>query len=848
MQKPLITLTLASVAGLLLGNSFLYAPAVVSALIVFSLMTAGACSWFGVLPLRRLLVLAVPCALGMAAYIYSAAWIPSDHYTRIFPDITGKHEITGTIASALDRDPDRTGFIVELHRIDDTPVSGAIRMTVRTATTSLGYGDVIRFSGRFFEPGGFSNPAGFDYAAYLQAQGIRRTVSLKQEREIEILQRGSGLFRLIQDWRERIRQAFLASTTGQGSAILQAMTLGEEGGLTDEMRDRFMAAGVTHIISISGSHLGMVAILCFGLIRSALRLLPERQYLRLTLTTDPKKIAAWLTLPFLIFYTLLAGGQVATVRSLIMLLAALTALLLDREHALLHSLALAALLILAASPQAVFDISFQLSFLSVLAIASVVLLWNELHVPAENRFLRFRNSAFLLVLVSLSATLATAPLVAHYFNQFSLIGVVSNMIIVPFAGFVVVPLGLFSGLLSLLTGTLPLPALNQLVAGRFCDTVTFFSRLPLAQFHPPAPGLLVLLACALLFGSGYAIIRSVLLYRYQPLASSSRVPRNQMIIAAVSGLLLILSVTIFFVPRRTGTVQFPDVGQGDCALITLASGENILIDGGGAYDDRFDIGRRIVAPYLWNQGIHRIDLVILSHPHPDHMNGLKYLVRTFAIGEVWTSGLDRDLPGYAELERLISVRGIPIRVVSATDPPMVISDAEVRILHPAPGFRSRERKAYAAENSRSLVVRIAMEGKVFLFAGDIGRDAEQDMLLREADLRCDLIKVPHHGSKSSSSEPFLFRARPEIGIVTVGRRNRYGHPSPEVVERYQTAGTRLFRTDQDGALTVTVDKGDLFVRSWRTMMVQWIELTDPASWKRQEVKNWRALWLMATGA
>jgi competence protein ComEC len=592
----------------------------------------------------------------------------------------------------------------------------------------------------------------------------------------------------------------------------------------------------------------MVAILCFGLIRYMLQLLPEKHYHRLTLATDPKKIAAWLTLPFLIFYTLLAGGQVATIRSLIMLVAALAAILLDREHALLHSLALAALFILVAGPQAIFDISFQLSFLSVLAIGSVVMLWSELQVPGKSRLARFRNSALLLVLVSISTTLVTAPLVAHYFNQVSLIGVISNMIIVPFAGFIVVPLGLFSGLLSLWTGTLPLPALNQLVADRFCDTVTFFSRLPLAQFHPPAPGLLSLLAAALFLGSGYVIVRSVLLYRYQPLTSSSRVPRNQVTIAAVSGLLLILSLTIFFLPRRTGTVQFPDVGQGDCALITLASGKNILIDGGGAYDDRFDIGRRIVAPYLWNQGIHRIDLVILSHPHPDHMNGLKYLVRSFAVGEVWTSGLDRGLPGYAELERLISDRGIPLRVVSAADPPVVISNAEVQLLHPAPGFHPSQHKAYAAENSRSLVVRIAMEGKVFLFTGDIGEDAEREMLQSTRDLRCDLIKVPHHGSKSSSSQPFLSRTRPAVGVVTVGSRNPYHHPSPEVVERYDAAGTRFFRTDADGALTVTVEQGSLIVRSWRTRILQRIELEDRSSWRRQEERNWRALWLRATDA
>ncbi len=152
MQKPLITLTLAYVAGLLSGNFFLYAPAVVSALIVLSLLTAGFCLRSGLLSLRRFLLLAVPCTLGMAAYLYSAAWIPPDHYMREFPDTTVKHEMTGTIASALERDPDRTGFVVELHRIDSTPVSGAIRMSVRSAVTGIGYGDVIRFSGRFFEP------------------------------------------------------------------------------------------------------------------------------------------------------------------------------------------------------------------------------------------------------------------------------------------------------------------------------------------------------------------------------------------------------------------------------------------------------------------------------------------------------------------------------------------------------------------------------------------------------------------------------------------------------------------------------------------------------------------------
>jgi len=270
---------------------------------------------------------------------------------------------------------------------------------------------------------------------------------------IEILDYGSGVdARTIE---------YKTSTSGDGSAILQAMVLGEEGRLTDELRDRFMAAGVTHIISISGSHLGMLAVLCFGLIRGLLFMMPERFYHRLTLHADPKHIASWLTLPLVVFYTLLAGGQVATVRSLVMIAAGLFAIVFDRENALMHSLAVAALFILIASPQAVFDISFQLSFLSVMVIGYVVSLWSELQFKAETRFQKIRNSAVFLVIISLSTNLAAGPLVAYYFNQVSFAGIVSNLVIVPFAGMVIVPLGLFSGVLSLFTHHLPLAGADR---------------------------------------------------------------------------------------------------------------------------------------------------------------------------------------------------------------------------------------------------------------------------------------------------------------------------------------------------------------------------------------------------
>lgn len=842
MQKPLTVLTLAYAAGLLLGYGFLYFPAAGIILVIVSLVISGIFALFGRVSLQRFLLVAIPGLAGMAAYLYSAAWLPSDHYTHLFPETKAPHQMSGTIASSLDRDPDRTSFVVDVHRIDAVRASGRVRVSIREANASIGYGDGILFSGKLFRPGGFRNPGAFDYSEYLEQSGVHRTVSLKGLDQIQVVVPGAGVFRTIQDWRERIRRAFLASTTGPGSAILQAMVLGEEGGLTDEVRDWFMAAGATHIISISGSHLGMFSIICFGLIRLLLRLMPERWYHRLTLHADPRKIAAWATLPLVIFYTLLAGGQTATVRSLVMIAAALAALILDRETALVHSLAIAALLILAVTPQALFDISFQLSFLSVLSIAFVVRLWQELGRERKGRVIGLLRDAALLMIISFSTSLVTSPLVARYFNQVSLAGLVSNTIVVPFAGMVIVPLGLLSGVLSLFMDALPFAGLNQFMADRFISTVVFFSRLPFAVFHPRSPGLLWLTAYAVLVASCFVLLRAWLLARFKPLASSFRISRTAVAAATGAALLLVALSVPAFLPKRGLEVSFPDVGQGDSALVQIPGGRTILIDGGGTYDDRFDVGRRVLAPFLWGRGVRRLDLVVLSHPHPDHMNGLKFILKAFDVGEVWTHGMDGDLPGYDDLVRVMRDKRVRHTVMSARDATVRLGDAQLKVLHPGPTFYSRERKGYAAENDRSLVLRIAFRDRVLLFTGDIGTGAEGALLRGERDLKCDLLKVPHHGSRSSSSEAFVAAARPSFAVVTVGRENRYHHPAEEVIERYQRTGSRIYRTDRDGAVFIQGDDRGLHATAWDDRELTRVREIGATS-LQLERENWKRVWI-----
>jgi competence protein ComEC len=421
------------------------------------------------------------------------------------------------------------------------------------------------------------------------------------------------------------------------------------------------------------------------------------------------------------------------------------------------------------------------------------------------------------------------------------------MIVIPFAGMIVVPLGLSAGILSLAVHHLPFAGVVQAVADTFIAVVTFFAGLPFAEFHPPSPNVPWLLFAVLFLVLLFRAVRTRLLFLFKPFENTSGTSMITLAGLAFAGGSLLLSSLLVFVPKHRTEIVFPDIGQGDCALVELASGKRVLIDGGGTRDNRFDIGRHVLAPVLWNRGVHKLDVVILSHPHPDHMNGLLFILKKFKVGEVWTHGRDNDLPGYAEFLRIVEEKGIVRRIVSADDPPVMLGNAELRVVHPAASFRPRTKKAYDSENNDSLVVRIADNQKVFLFTGDIGAPAEKYLIDQGGALACDLLKVPHHGSKSSSTKDFVSFSRPKIAVVSVGRGNPYHHPNGEVLARYEGIGSRILRTDNDGAVTIRNLSGRLEAGPWGALVLRKIDFNDRAAWPERERENWNRLRIRAWG-
>ncbi len=709
-------------------------------------------------------------------------------------------------------------------------VRGRIRLSgPPDAFADLRYGDQIRLTAQFRPPRGFRNPGLFDYGRWLERHGIVATATVKPGAIERIGHRASPLLDPIYDWRERIRVAAVASLPDDAAPIFLAMVTGETGYLTSDLRERFMASGTVHLLSISGSHLGLIALMVFAAVRLAVLRLPERLLLRVTLRVMPSQIAAAATMIPVIFYALLAGGQVATMRALLMILVYLSAVLIHRHGDLLNLLAFAAIALLAWDPHALTDVSFQLSFLSVWCIA-LALEWSSAHAPApeesdaarRRRNLRSKVSA--LAVTSLAAGVGTAPLVAYHFYQVNWVGAIANPIVIPLAGALVVPLGLVSGVAAAVSAspTLPLAEWNAAALHLLLRVTDFFAFWPLSTIHVAAPSVAIL-------AIWYLIMAMLVDRRVKPWKRG-----------LASGLLIILAVpALVGTPRWASSakleVTFLDVGQGDSAVIRFPSGRVMVVDGGKRFHD-LDTGRLVLAPTLWNWDIRRIDYLVATHPQLDHLGGLLYIADRFPIGEAWINGRKPDTWAAKEYDATLSKRGIPTSIVPR-EQPIWIDAVRVWRVNPLADAPFTPLPQRATDNDRSIVLRLEYGRASFLLTGDIESEAERIMVNADPQwnlLRSTVLKVPHHGSRGALHPAFLRAVLPTVGVISVGATNTYGHPAPQTLKAYARLRTSLFRTDLDGAITMVTDGTRLDVFRYddlTTANVAWGRGMAAAEWR-----------------
>jgi competence protein ComEC len=679
------------------------------------------------------------------------------------------------------------------------PAEGRLLLFLREEGTPFHIGDRLRFVCRLSSPRGFRNPGGFSYERHLAFEQIYTLGFLSIRGGWVKIGKGSGnpLILSIERWRDRIRQFIEGQSATPCSGIFEALVLGEQGNIPDEVKESFIRTGTAHLLAISGDQFGIVAFLSFSLLIWTLK---RSEYLLLTISV--KKWAAALTIPCIVLYACVAGGGIPVIRAMLMVLTFLVSILFNRERHLLHTLALAAFVILIVSPPSLFDVSFQLSFLAVLSILYLVprtLPWlkgeRPLFPPGFSRRQKIWNYLKLTLLVSGVAILGTTPFVTLHFNRVSPIGLITNLFIIPWVGFLIVPLSLMASLFSFVSYPLAtlLIQVNEFITLILLKVLSFFASLPLASFYVSTP-----------------TVPEIILF-YSILFTAVHLRKSRKVRYLLIGLCIALVLDLAYWSlkdqfRKDLSLTFLDVGHGDSILVEFPRGKRMLIDGGGSYQERFDTGKNVIAPFLWNKKVSKIDYLVLTHPDPDHLKGLNFIASHFRIGQFWSTGLATGSEAYLQLDETVSNRKAERLFFNENSPPLLIEGVTVSFLNP-PEMSELLRIGPARNltNNSSLVVKLQFRNVTLLLAADIGQEAEYQMMRKGFPLKADLLKIPHHGSASSSSPAFLERVNPAFAILSVGERNIGRLPNPEVMRRYRLLGTKIFRTDRDGAITVITD-------------------------------------------
>jgi len=747
-----------------------------------------------------------------------------------------------------------TRYVINLDEVESAagiaPVSGGLRVTSYSEEASAAAspraraGDRVEVLARALPVRNFGNPGSFDERGTLALQGIHLQGTLRNDQLLTVLEHprltlSERLARARAHLLRSLNSLFVSRP--DEAALARAMLLGDRSFVEHDRVVEFQQTGVYHVLVLAGLHVG--ALTAFFIWAG------RRLHLALISRT-------LLTLFVLAAYVGIVEDRPPILRAALMAALYLSARLLYRRMDLLNVAALSALGILAVRPSGITDASFLLSFSAVGIIGALAVPWiahtsepylqglehltdisrDVSHIPrviqlridlraasawAAARLptraahlgqrllvVPLRTGLYLWELIVISAILQLgmlAPL-AYYFHRVTLAGPLANIPAVLLTG-LIVPLGLFTLAASIVSHALALWLAK--VLGIFLAMldafVSWFAGWRGTSYRIPGPPLILIAAFAVIVVVLSAAIRS-------------RRPTWQWVATIILLATAALIATHPFAPNLNAKnleVTVLDVGQGDSLFVTFPGGRTMLVDAGGALGSfhaggmrsGLDIGEDVVSPYLWSRGLKQIEVVALTHAHQDHIGGLPAVLENFRVQELWV-GRDIETAIFQQVLAIARQRGVRVIHMKEGDS-FDRGTVSGNILWPEDIAENQ-----TAKNDDSLVMRLTDGSQSILLPGDIERPSERRILAENEAVGANFLKVAHHGSKTSTIEPFLSSSHPAFAAISAGRDNSFGHPSPEVVERLQAAGVRVYRTDRDGAITATTDGQSLTVSTF----------------------------------
>ncbi len=622
-------------------------------------------------------------------------------------------------------------------------------------------GDKVNIFGEYTIPDIARNYGGFNYRYYLNSVDTYGTIKVKKYNLISSKTKNI-IYILQNNITENLNKLFSKNQAG----ILNGMLIGETNGISNEVIEDFKNSGITHLLAVSGSNIVLVIVISKFIFSKIFG----------------KKYSWIFIISFIMFFVCISGASPSVVRAGLMAILEIFAGLLVKKSNSINNLFLSAFIILLINPLSIINIGFILSFAGTIGI----LLISDKITQRLKEHIRFEMLLENLS-VTLSAQIILFPIMAYYFNSISLTSLITNLLVLPISSVLTVT-GLILFILSIIY--FPLAKLISVPLGYLIDYIMIIakacSKLSFLNFTVSTPSVFEIIL--------YYMIIWALINR-----------KNNLLKRVLVGIIIFLiAITKVYdaIPKKYVEVSCVDVGQGDCFFIETSKGKRILIDGGGSETSSYDVGKNILLPYLLDRKCRKIDLIFISHAHADHINGIMTVIENLKVGKVIIGVQNLKDAKVEELYKICKKRHVEIKIVTAGES-VKIDDLFFDILYPAINVKDDN------VNNLSLVIKMRYKNRSMLFTGDIETYGEDKI---NVNIKADILKVAHHGSSTSTSEDFLKKVSPNISIISVAKKNMYGHPNENVVERLKRF-SNLYMTKDSGEINIRIYKNSrIFIK------------------------------------
>lgn len=762
MKRPLLIVTISYILGIIIGVYFKQS-------ILFILLAGiiGIVFW-KIVKKKKIIVIAiciVPCLLS-CLQINNL----NNKYNKMYKLDDENIAITGIVCSQIKETDYKYSTNIKL----ENKLKLTVYIDKKEDASKLEYGNKISVIGTYKKPTESRNYKGYDYMKYLKTKKICGSLIVDGEVKLIKTKNINPIFTIINKLSLIFKQNLKKLLSEQEAELEQGILLGDTSDIESEIKDDFRKCNLSHMLAVSGAHLS---------------------YLVLGINTVLSKKAFGirrrkiLSIIFILIFMVIVNMSPSVVRAGISTIIAIFATLIYRKQDTYTTISIALLLTLLNNPFAILDVGLQLSYLATL---SIIVFYSKFTQKQFNN--KVKKYLYESAILTFSANILILPITIYEFNTIPINSMISNLLAGPLLGICII-LGMFTVIISIIL--FPVSKLIafplQIILKILIKIIELISKIPFGNYTVKTPWFIVVFLT-------YVII-ATLIY------NKKRITKILTMVTLI--IFVVMQVCTFINIDGKLKIYFIDVGQGDSMLVRTVRGKNILIDGGGSKDPDYDIGEKILVPYLLDRRIKTLDYVIISHFDEDHATGVAQILGKIDVSSIILTRQLEENDIYRHILSIAKEKKIKLIYVKEGDV-LKIGGIKISIIHP-------ENKLMINNpmNNNSIVCKVEYNSFSMLLTGDIEMEAEELILRKNINLKADVLKVAHHGSKTSTTGEFLKAINPKVALIGVGKNNNFGHPSNEVIQRLKENGTRIYRTDENGEISITVNKKGRIIKIQR---------------------------------